>query len=70
MPCSACVSCCAAKFTKEGSISISAGTSLDGLRVYLSVADTGCGVAKDKISQIFGAFQQVGRVCGGGGEEG
>ena len=49
----------AAKFTRQGSISISAGTSLDGKQVYLSVSDTGCGVAQDKITQIFGAFQQV-----------
>ena len=49
----------AAKFTRSGTITIGGGTSEDGKRVFLSVADTGLGIPSDKFSQIFGAFEQV-----------
>ena len=48
-----------AKFTRSGTITIGGGTSEDGQRVFLSVADTGLGIPSDKFSQIFGAFEQV-----------
>ena len=48
-----------AKFTRSGTITISGGTSEDGERVFISVADTGLGIPKDKFGQIFGAFEQV-----------
>ena len=49
----------AAKFTRTGTISISAGVSNDGNRLYVSVTDTGVGIPRDKIGKIFGAFEQV-----------
>ena len=48
-----------AKFTRNGSITVSGGPSKDGKRVFLAVADTGLGIPKDKFGQIFGAFEQV-----------
>jgi signal transduction histidine kinase len=48
-----------AKFTRSGSITVSGGVSKDGLRIFLSVSDTGLGIPKDKFGQIFGAFEQV-----------
>ncbi|GAX79210.1 hypothetical protein CEUSTIGMA_g6650.t1 [Chlamydomonas eustigma] len=48
-----------AKFTRAGSISISAGFDSDGQRIYLAVTDTGVGIPKDKLANIFGAFEQV-----------
>ncbi len=50
----------AAKFTRQGVISITAGVSEDAAKVYVTVADTGVGIPKEKISKIFGAFEQVG----------
>ena len=53
-------STCAAKFTRAGSITVSAGTDDgDEDRVYISVTDTGLGIPGDKFNQIFGAFEQV-----------
>ena len=49
----------AAKFTRNGTITVRGGTSKDGSRVFLAVADTGLGIPKDKFGQIFGAFEQV-----------
>ena len=49
----------AAKFTRTGTISISAGVSNDGNRLYVSVTDPGVGIPRDKIGKIFGAFEQV-----------
>ncbi|GAX84124.1 hypothetical protein CEUSTIGMA_g11547.t1 [Chlamydomonas eustigma] len=49
----------AAKFTRTGSITLSGGTSKDGMRIFLAVTDTGLGIPKDKFGQIFGAFEQV-----------
>ena len=46
-----------AKFTRSGSITVSAGT--EGSAVFISVADTGLGIPRDKFQQIFGAFEQV-----------
>ena len=49
----------AAKFTRTGVISITAGMSEDNNCVYVSVADTGVGIPKEKVSKIFGAFEQA-----------
>jgi len=49
----------AAKFTRTGVISITAGMSEDSTCVYVSVADTGVGIPKEKVSKIFGAFEQA-----------
>ncbi|GAX78845.1 hypothetical protein CEUSTIGMA_g6283.t1 [Chlamydomonas eustigma] len=49
----------AAKFTRTGTIAISAGVSDDGQRLYISVADTGVGIPRDKIDHVFGAFEQA-----------
>lgn len=48
-----------AKFTRSGSITVSGGLSKDGSCIFLSVADTGLGIPRDKFDQIFGAFEQV-----------
>lgn len=50
------------KFTEQGEVSISAGftNTTDGkLLLNLKVNDTGIGIAKDKIKEIFGEFQQA-----------
>jgi len=47
----------AIKFTKSGSVSLSA--SIDGEYLSISVTDTGIGIAEDKINQVFAAFEQV-----------
>ncbi len=49
----------AAKFTRQGSITINGGISKDRSRIFLAVQDTGLGIPKDKFHQIFGAFEQV-----------
>lgn len=51
----------AIKFTKEGTIHIDVRPAPDNEfgQVLLSVADTGCGIPKDKHKDIFAAFNQV-----------
>jgi signal transduction histidine kinase len=47
----------AVKFTEEGSVEISAGTTTD--QVAVIVRDTGCGIAPEALPHIFEAFHQV-----------
>ncbi|MBI2941459.1 MAG: response regulator [Chloroflexi bacterium] len=44
----------AARFTKTGGITVSA--SLEGQRVLVQVADTGCGIAPEDVSRVFSEF--------------
>ncbi|HWF02642.1 MAG TPA: response regulator [Candidatus Angelobacter sp.] len=49
----------AIKFTKEGEVVLSVRkTEQDGALLQFSVRDTGVGIAPDKISKIFAAFEQ------------
>ena len=44
---------CAAKFTREGTITVSGGLSDNGEHIYLAVEDTGDGIPKARLGQIF-----------------
>jgi len=47
----------AVDFTDKGAIVVT--TSFDGKSVRLSVADTGCGMAKHEVSKLFGRFEKL-----------
>jgi PAS domain S-box-containing protein len=51
----------AIKFTEGGEVTIAAdGVVIDGvLNLEIAISDTGCGIAEDKIGQIFDRFSQV-----------
>jgi signal transduction histidine kinase/CheY-like chemotaxis protein len=51
----------AAKFTNEGTITVSATREKqdDGDRIFISVSDEGIGIPDDKIDQMFEAFSQA-----------
>ena len=63
----------AVKFTAEGAVRLSASVESDaaGERLALSVADTGAGIAPDKLAEVFEPFRQADssrtRVHGGAG---
>lgn len=60
----------AAKFTREGIITVSAFMIDDGGHpmVQLSVTDTGIGIAKDKLRHVFAPFEQVDNSTSRGSE--
>ncbi|HSV69383.1 MAG TPA: ATP-binding protein [Methylibium sp.] len=52
----------AIKFTEQGHVHLSVGVleeSASGLRIRISVRDTGIGIAEDRLESIFQAFEQV-----------
>ena len=51
----------AAKFTRQGSITLSAFTTVENGHkvVQISVADTGIGIPSDSLDRVFAAFEQV-----------
>jgi len=51
----------AIKFTSKGSVNLTVNHSLskDGCKILFEIADTGIGIPKDKIKEIFNAFQQI-----------
>lgn len=51
----------AAKFTREGTITLSAGreTKADGDRIFMTVADSGIGIPEEKLGKIFEEFSQA-----------
>ena len=51
----------AVKFTRDGSISVSARLGDEG-RVRIEVSDTGTGIAESDLASIFDAFRQLGET--------
>ncbi|MEZ5921071.1 MAG: response regulator [Parvularculaceae bacterium] len=50
----------AVKFTEKGYVLVSiSSTANDNNIIEISVKDTGCGISRDKLEQIFDAFEQV-----------
>ena len=49
----------ALKFTKKGSVKISAQCLLEARRMAFEVADTGIGIPKESLATIFDMFRQV-----------
>ena len=48
----------AAKFTKEGTISVKASWNSEKRALHIEVADTGCGISDEKMSKLFDPFVQ------------
>ena len=48
----------AAKFTKEGTISVKAAWNQEKRALHIEVADTGCGISDEKLSKLFDPFVQ------------
>jgi CheY-like chemotaxis protein len=63
----------AVKFTEHGEVrlNVTAEDEADGLRLELSVSDTGIGMSQDELKRVFQPYRQVGnhlsRICGGTG---
>jgi signal transduction histidine kinase len=58
----------AIKFTRTGSVTIGSGLDRDGA-VFISVADTGCGMKPEHLEQVFGEYSQLNQYtaqAGGG----
>lgn len=49
----------AVKFTEDGTISVSVGWEATQQRLVVSVADTGCGIAPERLANIFDSFEQA-----------
>lgn len=51
----------AAKFTEHGNITVTASITptINGVKLKVSIADTGIGIPQEKLSQLFTAFTQV-----------
>lgn len=49
----------ALKFTANGAVSLSAQAEADGRKLTIAVADTGIGIAADKLTDIFESFRQA-----------
>lgn len=57
----------ATKFTTQGSIELKYGYSPDRTQILISVADTGVGIPKDKVQQVFERFQKLDEFAQGTG---
>ena len=57
----------AAKFTREGAVTISIRKSADGTKAIISVADTGCGIAPENAESIFNRFTKLDSSVSGAG---
>ncbi len=60
----------AAKFTRQGSVTVASFVITDGDRqmVQISVTDTGIGIAKENIRRVFAQFEQVDNTTARGAE--
>ena len=55
----------AAKFTKNGTITLQFEVEKEKNRVLFAVADTGCGIPKEKQKQVFERFEKLNELCAG-----
>ncbi len=49
----------AVKFTEDGAITVSVDWSEADQRLIVAIADTGCGIAPDRLANIFDSFEQA-----------
>lgn len=57
----------AAKFTKNGTITLQFEVDREKKRVLFAVADTGCGIPKEKQKQVFERFEKLNEYAQGTG---
>lgn len=57
----------AAKFTKNGTITLQFEVEKEKNRVLFAVADTGCGIPKEKQKQVFERFEKLNEYAQGTG---
>ena len=55
----------AVKYTKQGSISVSAELSTDGSMMTMAVEDTGIGIREDELGRLFSPFVRLNSPVGG-----